>query len=183
MKKIAMIAVMVAAGAAAVFGQTRDTHLLLEGVSGGELDSTEIAGLEFMREEEKLARDVYTQLYNVWNLPIFRNIARSEQQHMDMVGYLIDEYGLQDPIAVDEPGVFANAGLQEAYDALLQEGRSSIVAALNVGLTVEELDIADLLSRTDLTDNDDIRIVYENLLNGSRNHLDAFTRQIDRFEG
>ena len=38
-------------------------------------------GLSYMREEEKLARDVYLALYEKWGIRTFLNIAKAEQQH------------------------------------------------------------------------------------------------------
>ena len=64
----------------------------------------EIAGLTFMREEEKLARDVYLTLDDAWDLQVFANIARSEQTHMDAIGTLLTRYGIADPAAGNERG-------------------------------------------------------------------------------
>ena len=50
----------------------------------------------------------------------------------------------------------------------------------NIGALIEELDIYDLKELLSKTDNDDIKIVYLNLLKGSRNHLRSFDRQLDR---
>ena len=61
------------------------------------LNAEEEAGLLFMREEEKLARDVYLELFDEWGLRVFENIAESEQKHMDAVLYLLGKYGLEDP--------------------------------------------------------------------------------------
>ncbi len=61
------------------------------------LNSSEVQGILYMREEEKLARDVYLKLYEMWKLPIFKNIAESEQIRMDLVKALIIKYNLTDP--------------------------------------------------------------------------------------
>jgi len=53
--------------------------------------------LTYIREEEKLARDVYLYLYDMWGSSIFDNISVSEQAHMDAIKTLIDRYGLDDP--------------------------------------------------------------------------------------
>ena len=55
---------------------------------------------------------------------------------------------------------------------------SSYSDALKVGAKIEELDIADLLGLIGSTDNDDIKVVYQNLLKGSRNHLRSFDMKI-----
>ncbi|SNR65103.1 DUF2202 domain-containing protein [Desulfurobacterium atlanticum] len=139
--------------------------------------------LLFMREEEKLARDVYQSLYEMWNIPVFRNIAKSEQRHMDMIKLLIDKYGLQDPVEItgDKRGVFKNKRLQSLYRKLVKKGSKSLIDALEVGATIEDLDIKDLHEALKDTDNQDIRAVYQNLMKGSRNHMRAFTRILRRY--
>jgi hypothetical protein len=42
-----------------------------------DLSDAEKASLTLMREEEKLARDVYVYVYDIWGTPIFSNIATS----------------------------------------------------------------------------------------------------------
>lgn len=140
-----------------------------------ELTELEIAGLELMREEEKLARDVYLALYDVWGTNIFTNIAKSEQTHMDWVGVIIEKYELSDPMLAD-PGVFTSEHLQELYNALVATGSETKAKAIFVGCTIEDLDIYDLLELLKVSDNEDIRVVYQNLLMGSRNHMRAFER-------
>jgi len=145
----------------------------------GDLSSAEAESIVFMREEEKLARDVYSALYNVYGTNIFTNIAASEQTHTDAVSVLISRYNLTDPMATDVVGVFKNSELQFIYDVLLDSGSVSLLEALYVGARVEELDIYDLERLKDFViDNDDIMLIYNNLLKGSRNHLRSFDKQI-----
>ena len=139
-----------------------------------ELSETEIEALTYMVEEEKVARDVYNALYELWELPIFANIAASEQRHMDAVAALLDKYGLVNP-AVLEAGFFADGDLQTLYDNLVAEGSKSIEDALLVGATIEDLDIYDLKVELTLVDNQDILQVFSQLEAGSENHLRAFT--------
>lgn len=142
------------------------------------LSEAEIAGLVFMREEEKLARDVYLTLYEQWSEPIFRNIAQSEQTHTEAVRTLLDKYEVTDPVVDDSIGIFQNQELTTLYTELVAQGQASEVAALQVGALIEDLDIKDLDEQLALTDNADITLVYENLQRGSRNHLRAFVRQL-----
>ena len=145
------------------------------------LDQTAVDGLVWMREEEKLARDVYQALSEMWDPPIFANIADSEQTHTDAVGDLLDRYGIQDPMADDVAGVFEDPTLQALYDDLVDQGSQSLVDALIVGATIEDMDIVDLhLRRTGVAALDD---VYANLEKGSRNHLRAFIRTLERQGG
>ena len=76
-------------------------------VSAATLTKPEIDALLLMREEEKMARDVYLELNDLWGLPIFQNIANSEQTHMNAVKTLLDRYGLQDPAAGRGVGEFS----------------------------------------------------------------------------
>lgn len=146
-------------------------------VTSNNLSAAEIEGLVFMREEEKLARDVYLALYAKWGLPIFQNIAQSEQSHMDAVKTLLDRYGIADP-ASTRAGVFTNATLQQLYDQLVAQGNQSLADALRVGAAIEEIDILDLKTHIAQTDKADIKQVYDNLLRGSRNHLRSFVAQL-----
>jgi len=143
-----------------------------------ELSAEEKAGLTKMREEEKLARDVYQVLYEQWGLAVFNNIARSEQRHMDAVKSLLDKYGLIDPITDSSIGNFTDPEMLELYTELVEKGKTSIVDALQVGATIEDLDIKDLYDFLEQTDNSDIKTVYQNLVKGSRNHLRAFSDQL-----
>lgn len=141
------------------------------------LASSEADALAFMREEEKLARDVYQALATTWALPVFTNIASSEQTHMDAIKTLLDRYGLPDPAAGKAPGVFTNPDLQNLYTQLLTRGKASLSEALAVGAAIEEIDILDLQKRITATTPADIARVYTQLRQGSSNHLRAFVTQ------
>lgn len=149
----------------------------------GELTTAESDALLFMREEEKLAHDVYVTLVAQWPLPIFQNIADSETTHTAAIKVLLDRYGLTDPAAGNAVGVFTNATLQTLYDQLVADGAQSLAAALRVGATIEDLDISDLQQRLMQTDNADIELVFGNLTRGSRNHLRAFVRTLEQQTG
>lgn len=154
-------------------GQTGGGGVQLTAIPASDLSAEEAAALLFMREEEKLARDVYNQMYALWGQPVFQNIATSEQTHTDEIKLLLDRYGLADP-ALD-PGQFTDPNLQALYNQLIAQGSISVTEALNVGALVEQTDIADLQNRLAQTDNADIQLVYTNLMNASYNHLAAFT--------
>ena len=138
-----------------------------------DLSAEETASLLFMREEEKLALDVYNFLYATWGQPTFQNIAASEQKHTDEIKLLLDKYGLADPALA--PGQFTDANLQALYTQLTTQGSISLADALKVGAAIEEIDILDLQTRLAQTDNADLQLVFTNLMNGSYSHLQAFT--------
>jgi hypothetical protein len=137
------------------------------------LSAEEGARLLFLREEEKLALDVYQAFFQKYQYRIFSNIASSEKRHFDAIKVLIDRYELSDP-AQPMAGVFSDRTLQELYDNLLARGQRSLADALQVGVIIENKDIADLKDAISATDNTDILTVYGNLMQGSLNHLSAF---------
>ncbi len=152
---------------------TNDLASELAALPKATLTKAETDALVFMREEEKLAYDVYSVLYAKWGLRQFSNIAKAEATHTSAVKTLLDRYGIKDPSASTKVGVFTNPDLQALYNKLIKQGSASATDALKVGALVEEVDIADLQKRA--TTTPDIDLVYANLEKGSRNHLRAFT--------
>jgi len=150
----------------------------LESLPKQTMDAAETSQLLYMREEEKLARDVYAQLYARWGSPVFARISQSEQRHFDALKMLLDRYGLTDPAAGKAVGAFSDSGLQTLYGDLVKKGEASLVAASTVGATIEDLDIHDLDKAMAATDNVDLKTVYQNLEQASRNHMRAFTAQL-----
>jgi hypothetical protein len=147
------------------------------------LTAAEKSDLIFMREEEKLARDVYLTLFDEWGTPVFAKIATSEQQHMDAILGLLNTYKLLDPAAGKLVGEFVNPELQSLYDELTTRGKESALDALMVGGIIEETDIVDLQSAMETARLSNIDRVYANLLNGSYNHLRAFASNITAITG
>lgn len=154
-------------------GDRNGTGTSVLDIPASDLSADEAAALLFMREEEKLARDVYNALYEIWGQPTFTNIASSEQMHMDEVMLLLDRYNLADPALA--PGSFTDPDLGALYDQLVAQGSVSLADALKVGAAIEEIDILDLQERLEQTDNADLQQVFNNLMMGSYNHLNAFT--------
>jgi len=140
-----------------------------------ELSEPEIATLKWMREEEKLARDMYITLNLYFPAKIFTNIAASEQKHFDALGKKLVLYGIEDP-ATDQVGVFTDPALQSLYNDLLGLGMVSYVEALKVGVIIEETDLTDLEVAIDGTDSVPLARTYQHLLTGSEHHLAAFTK-------
>ena len=138
------------------------------------ITANEIEMLNFMREEEKLARDVYMDMYDLYPIPIFRNIAKSEQHHMKQVLCLLEYYNLPDPASPDT-GVFNNPELQALYDALIIQGSASLIGALQVGATIEDKDIFDLEQDIENTTNPAIINTFSKLSCASGNHIRSFS--------
>jgi hypothetical protein len=143
------------------------------------LSDEEMSYLNFVREEEKLARDVYLLMSETWNAEIFARVAVSEQQHMDTMLKMLDKYGLPDP-AASERGVFNDEELQGLYDLLVAKGDDSYIDGLEVGVIIEETDIVDLQEAIAFTDHLDLVTAYEHLIEGSKNHLRAFVDTLEK---
>ena len=142
------------------------------------LSQAEINDLKFLREEEKLARDVYLYAFNKHQAVIFKNISQSEQTHMNSVLNLMNKYGIPDS-ASTEIGVFNNPDLQTLYNSLTKQADISLIEALKAGATIEDLDINDIDDFTANTTKPDLLNVYGNLNCGSKNHIRAFTSQLE----
>ncbi len=143
------------------------------------LTDAEVGHLMYMREEEKLARDVYLMLYRQYATAIFSNISESEQRHMDAMEGLIVKYGLEDPVVSDDVGAFTNPVFSDLYESLVEQGMENYCEALGVGIKIEELDIVDIGDALKEVAAQDLERALNNLLFGSKNHLNAFTRQYD----
>ena len=142
------------------------------------LSQEEIASLQFMYEEEKLARDVYLSLFDEYDFMVFDHISSSEQTHMEAIQKLMDKYDVVN-IASDLRGEFINTDLQALFAQLTTQGQESLMQALIVGATIEDLDIYDLQQAIAEFNNEDIINVYESLACGSRNHIRAFSKHLD----
>ena len=147
------------------------------------LSEVEAADLVFMREEEKLARDVYLTLGEAWDNPTFDNVAASEQRHMNAMLKLLRSYELADPVGDNLIGEFTDPELQALFDTLVGQGLESEAAGLGVGGLIEEVDMEDIAAAIERSTRDDIDAVYESLLCGSRNHLRGFAGSLEALTG
>ena len=150
----------------------------VESPSDAQVSAALASDLQFLREEEKLARDVYLTLYETWQLRPHERISSSEQTHMDRVKDTLAALSIADPVTDDGVGVFANEQLATLYRELVAEGETSATAALQVGATIEDLDLHDIDMMKTRTSDPTVLAMYDALHCGSRNHLRAFTSQL-----
>ncbi len=170
------------------------------------IDFNEATHLEFMREEEKLARDVYTKLGMLYpDSVVFGKIDDSEQRHADAVKGALEQHGIEDPSTNDNLGIFTGeaygAYFTEKYEYLVNKAANSELDALYVGAFIEELDMMDINRCPEIileqengvddgsqcglvyTDEEDIINLYASLLNGSESHLRGYVRAIEAILG
>ncbi len=143
------------------------------------LTELEVHHLLYMREEEKMARDVYLTFFEMYGNPVFANIAKSEQIHTDKIRDLLAKYNIEDPNVDDAVGVYSDPIFTDLFNQLI-DGGSDELSALLVGGLIEEIDIVDIQHSIADSGQADIIMTYENLMKGSRNHLRAFTNVIEK---
>ena len=155
--------------------QSHDHEMVLP-ESTGDITAETAQMLAYMAAEEKLAHDLYVALGETYDARQFDNVARAETQHLDAVRALLERYDVDDPTTGAAAGEFTDRDLQVLYDDLLASGLTSLAAAADAGITVEQTDIADLTNALETTDAPDVEQVLTDLLQGSQRHLAAFER-------
>ena len=134
----------------------------------------------YLLEEEKLAHDIYTVMYERYGAKVFGNILNSESTHQSKVMALLETRNITDPRS-SELGVFTNQELQQLYNTLKSQGLTCAEEAYKVGVIIEEKDIADITKQLASATDNDILTALESLRTGSENHLRAFNRQIGKY--
>jgi hypothetical protein len=140
----------------------------------GTLTEQQKTTLVTMAQEEKLAHDLYTAFADRYDAVVFDRIAASEARHLAAVRTLLSRYGVADPTAGRPAGLSSDPTVQATYDKLLAQGQAGQSAALRVGVTVEQTDIADLTAALNGLSAPDVTQVYTQLRVASQHHLAAF---------
>lgn len=139
-----------------------------QGFATATLSESETEMLQEMQQEERMAKEVYQALDEIYGSQTntFARIASSEQNHENAVGRLL---------SVQSEGLGEYESLAED---LIARGSFSLADALQVGVDIENLDIADLQEKIATTENTRIIRVLGNLERGSSHHLSAFTAEL-----
>jgi hypothetical protein len=132
--------------------------------------------LVYMREEVKLARDVYAVLSDAWRVDVFQGTAGSKQALMEDISDVLAQYGIDDPPAA--AGIFRHAELQELYAYLVDQGMRSVNDALDVTILVEQTVIADVDALINDTEQTALRAVLTRLKESSLSRLLTLTRHL-----
>jgi len=148
------------------------------------LTQKEKGALIYMYQEEKLAKDVYYVLSQMYpNLRTFPHIYRAEVMHQKSVANVLSYYGIPLPMLGDEVGKFNNPNLQKLYNELISKGKNSIKDALEVGIMVEVTDVEDLDKYLNEVSSSDVVALFKFLRAGSYNHYNAFNNELRLITG
>jgi hypothetical protein len=90
------------------------------------LTAADAAGLAFMREEETLARNIYSVLDDTYDVRAFGNIARAESRHLAAVKRLMDIYSVPDPVGTNASGSFTDPVFTQFSADLTAQGQQSL---------------------------------------------------------
>ncbi len=144
------------------------------------LNTREAETLVLMREDEKLARDVYHAFYTYWRQASWLEAMQRRQARMNRIASLLQQYELPDPLPDTRPGSFPSPELAELYTQLVKRGAQSYIDAVDVCIQIEQLDIADLQAAILESRHETLDQSYQVLLESSRYTLDQMShmRQI-----
>ncbi|MEA3512565.1 MAG: DUF2202 domain-containing protein [Campylobacterota bacterium] len=159
------------------------------------LDTDMKYSLAYMWNEEKLAKDIYLSLNELYSSNTLKNIAtRSEVVHEEAVEELVEKYDLNITNLIDyeenyseeelnnlAQGVFAIPEIQTLYDELYSYGKVSLQSSLEVGCMVEVTDIIDLdkyIVQAQDNNASDLVDTFKFLRDGSYRHYWAFDKAL-----
>ena len=135
-----------------------------------DLSDAEIDLLEKQYEEEMMANELYTMFFELYGVQTFKNIADSEAHHKEAIKALFDRYELDLPTSYDH--------IQELYDELKEKWEQSLKDALEVGVSIEIVDIEDIATAIKTSDNDDIDTIFLRIGGASYNHMRWFLKAL-----
>ena len=98
----------------------------------------------WMHDSERLALNLNQAFYDDWGEPLFASIAAAKPRYMDKLLDLIDWYDIRwfGDIS-NEPGFYTDERNADAFDELVERGKSSLQNALLAAAYVEESNISE----------------------------------------
>ena len=147
--------------------------------------------LTYMKDEERLASDLYLNLYNYYKnysdleIKQLNNIAtNTENDQISIIKSLVKRYDLNSSEPQDvniSRGVYENQVIQDLYDKFYAIGQNSQEEALKVGCMVEVTDINDLdkyISLAKESNATDIETAFKALRDGSYHNYWTFDQTL-----
>lgn len=134
-------------------------------------------------DEERMAFRLYTELGKVHTgMKPFQKIPRAENRHFNA----LTEYAKANFPEIEIAGLeseFQFEATQQLYETWLNKGKTSRQAAAEVGVELEKLDIADIDHFLAQDPDAELKVILENLKEGSQRHFAAFQRHSGNFKG
>ncbi|MCC6402649.1 MAG: DUF2202 domain-containing protein [Fimbriimonadaceae bacterium] len=120
---------------------------------------------------ERVAADVFEALSKKWGGRPFGKLAEAEATHVVAVGRILGRTGNSSTII--EQGKYSMPEFQALYDAMVKRGSVSLEEALSAGAELEEMSLRDLQAWRTEEKGTEARKVFDALIQGSANHLQA----------
>jgi len=121
--------------------------------------------LTYAMEDEYMAQAEYSQILDTYESQRpFSNIINAEAYHISLLEPLFDAYDVTIPAKDWNSLISVPASLEEAY-------------AIGVEAEEKNIEMYQNFLKEELPE--DVKTVFENLLNASERNLTAFTRQVD----
>ena len=146
-----------------------------------DLSQSEKQVLNNARQIEKLAHDVNFTLYSKWNIPAFLRKSSAAEMKTQCVKQLINKYDLQDPVNDNEIGKYADNNLVKIYNNFVEQGSKTLNDAFIVSAQLQDYLIYNLKQDSTKIDNDDIKLVINNLLNSAQRDLAMTVKRLEKF--
>lgn len=141
------------------------------------LSDEQVSSLQYLIQEEKLARDVYLEMYKLRGHKKFYNIINSEENHQAQVARLLEIYAIDNPIQEMDSWVFKDSEFKNLYDKFIAKGGVSVAEAFQAWVDIEKMDIEDIEKIMPLfANNNSVQQVLTSLLEWSKRHLVAFSK-------
>jgi hypothetical protein len=146
----------------------------------GMLSVEAMEGLIFLRNGERLARDVARALMDYYGSHPFFGQSEAERSHGEAIGQLMTRYALYDSVSTQLPGEFSDPYWQSEYDFYLSQAELGYIDALLVSVEIQEAALVDLRYWNSLSETDYVVVeVIRALLLATRNHLRLLNNELE----
>ena len=185
MKTVKFYAAAVLLAVAVVFaGCSKDeTDTPIRTTTNGDskaLSNFEKDGLVRLLETQKMHRDVYTWMNSQFPSSVFAGLASDDGNYMDRLSQMVDRYGITNPTLDKLPGEFEDVGVQNQYNEFVRLTAGDLEAMVeNAKVMDQEMICTVQEQQLNLCGNDDLRQIYGNLIQQSKNQLQALSYETE----
>jgi hypothetical protein len=146
----------------------------------GILSVEAMEGLIFLRNGERLAKDIAHDFMDAYGSHPFFGQSEAERSHGRAVSQLLARYALHDLVDDQRPGEYSDPFWQSEYDFYREQGALGYIDALLVSLEIQEAAVVDLRYWSELSESDVVVVeVLRALLMATRNHLRILNNELE----